>query len=324
MIGLRVASVVVAAIVLAGALASAQTFPTKLVTIVVPVAPGGATGAIAQVLAQKLSETWGQRVVIENKPGGNHRIAVNYVGQSNPDGHTLLMSAEATFVINPFLYKKENFEPLKTLVPVAGLARSSQGLIVNPSLPARNVQELIALAKAKPGGIHYGTTGIGSTGHLNAELLGNMTGVKMTPVHYRGAAPSITDVIGGHIQMMIVSLGLAVPPSRGGQVRMLAIGAPKRHPALPDIPTVIESGVPGYHAPTWFGLFAPRGTPAALVNSLNEQIHRIFDDPAVRSKYLDGLFFETIPETAAEFSAYIDAERTKWQKVIRDANVTVE
>jgi tripartite-type tricarboxylate transporter receptor subunit TctC len=306
------------------AIADSARYPSRLVTIVVPATPGGATGVIAQVLAQKLSETWGQRIIVENKPGGNHQVGAVHVAKADADGHTLFMSAEASFVINPFLYRKLNYDPMGDFIPVAGIVSSRQALIVNPSVPAENVAQLLELVRKKPGAINYGTTGAGSTGHLNAELLGAMAGVKLSAVHYRGGAPAVNDVIGGHIQMMIVSLGLSVPPAQAGQVRMLAVGARKRLAVLPDVPTVAESGLPGYEANTWFGLFAPAGTPRGIVDKINADVHRIFADPTVKQKYLDGLYFEPITGTPDEFARYVEAERQKWRKVIGEINLTVE
>lgn len=304
--------------------AIADTYPSETVTIVVPASPGGATGVVAQVLAQKLSEEWKTRVIVENKPGANGQIGASHVAKSKPDGHTLLMTAEATFVINPFLYKKLQYDPTKDFQPVSGIVRSSQGIVVSPAFPARTLGELIAFARQNPGKVHYGTPGLGSTGHLNAELFASLAGVKLTGVHYKGASPAINDLMGDHIQMMIVSLGLSVPPSRDGKIKMLAVGAPNRLSLLPDIPTAIESGVPGFVAETWFGLFAPAGTPAAVVDKINATVRTIFSSKEVKANYLDPNFMDPMPGSPQEFSDFIVKDSVKWRKIIEEAKVTID
>ena len=245
-------------------LAAAQgtNYPTKPVTIVVPAAPGGVTDALGRMLAQRFTEAWGQQVIVENKPGANNQIAAEYVTKAAPDGYTLLIGPEVTFVVNPSLYPKLAYDPVKGFTPISGLVTINHALIVNPALPVENVKDLIALAKQKPGEINYGTFGVGSSGHLNMELFQALSGAKFQAVHYKGATPALTDVMAGHIQMMFISVGSAVPQWKSDKVKLIAVGAGKRMALLPQVPTVAESGLPGYEAVSWFGLFGPPGMPA--------------------------------------------------------------
>jgi tripartite-type tricarboxylate transporter receptor subunit TctC len=305
--------------------ASAQSYPSKPIHIVVPFAPGGITDVIGRALGQRLSEAWGQQVVVENKPGGGTgQVGTDYVAKSAPDGYTLLVTADATFVTAPHTYSKLPYDALNDFVPITGLGISPQALIVHPSLPARTVSDLVELAKKKPGEINYGTFGIGSSGHLNIILIEGMTGTKFTPVHYRGAAPAITDVIGGHIQMIIVSIGLITQPWQAGNLKVLGFGSTTRLAQYPDVPTLAESGLPGYEAGSWYGLAAPKGTPPDIVAKLNAETQRIFNDPAFREKFLAPSFIFSIVSSPGEFADRIRRESAKWGKVIKDANVTVE
>jgi tripartite-type tricarboxylate transporter receptor subunit TctC len=305
--------------------ATAQPYPSKPIHIIVPFAPGGITDVIGRALGQRLAEAWGQQVVVENKPGGGTgQVGTEYVAKSAPDGYTLMVTADATFVTAPHVYSKLPYDALNDFAPITGLGISPQALIVHPSLAVGNVGELVALAKTRPGAINYGTFGIGSSGHLNIILIEGMTGTKFTPVHYRGAAPGITDVIGGHIQMMIVSIGLITQPWQAGQLKVLGFGSSKRLPQYPDVPTLAESGLPGYEAGSWYGLAAPKGTPPDVVAKLNAETRRIFSDPAFQEKFLAPSFIFSIVSSPEEFAARIRTESAKWGKVIKDANVKVE
>jgi tripartite-type tricarboxylate transporter receptor subunit TctC len=305
--------------------ATAQPYPSKPIHIIVPFAPGGITDVIGRALGQRLAEAWGQQVVVENKPGGGTgQVGTEYVAKSAPDGYTLMVTADATFVTAPHVYSKLPYDALNDFAPITGLGISPQALIVHPSLAVGNVGELVALAKTRPGAINYGTFGIGSSGHLNIILIEGMTGTKFTPVHYRGAAPGITDVIGGHIQMMIVSIGLITQPWQAGQLKVLGFGSSKRLPQYPDVPTLAESGLPGYEAGSWYGLAAPKGTPPDVVAKLNAETRRIFSDPAFQEKFLAPSFIFSIVSSSEEFAARIRTESAKWGKVIKDANIKVE
>ena len=250
---------------LAAPAAWAQAYPTKPITILVPAAPGGVSDSLARALAQRFTEAWGQQVIVENRGGANHQIGAASVAKAPPDGHMLMLGAETIFVINPTLYgSKLAYDP-KDFAPITGLVRANQALLAHPGFTPRTVGELIELAKQKPGEISYATSGIGSAPHVNVALLESMAGIKLLPVHYRGAAPALNDVVAGHVQLLSVAVASALQPWRSGLVKMLAIGSQARLPQLPEVPTVAESGLPGYQAVTWFGLFTTAGTPREIV-----------------------------------------------------------
>jgi tripartite-type tricarboxylate transporter receptor subunit TctC len=307
------------------ALAQAQNFPSRTVTLIVPAPPGGVTDLLGRLLAQHFGDDWGQQAVVENKAGANNQIAAEYVAKSPPDGHTLLIAPEVTFVANPSLYAKRAYD-IKDFTPITGLARINHALIVNPSLPVHSVRELIDYAKAHPGELNYGTYGVGSTGHLNMELFERLAGIKLVAVHYKGAAPALTDVIAGNIQMMFISAGSAVEPAKAGHVRLLAVGAPhERMRLLPDVPTVAEAaGLPGYQAVSWFGLVSAAGTPRPVVDKINAEVRKVFSDAEVRKNFLDPQFFEPIAGTPEELDQFLGSETDKWSKLIRDANIKGE
>jgi len=315
---------VAAALCLAASAASAQNWPARPITIVVPAAPGGVTDALGRVLAQRLTEAWGQQVIVENKPGANNQLAAEHVAKSAPDGYTLFVGPEVTFVVNPSIYGKLAYDPVKDFTPITGLVTINHALIVNPAVPAASVRELVDLARRRPGELNYGTFGIGSSGHLNMEMLQGLAGVKFTAVHYKGATPALTDVIAGHIQLMFISVGSAVPQWREGKVRILAVGAARRLNGLPEIPTVAESGLPGYEAVSWFGLFGPAGLAPDVVARINTEVRRIFAEPAFRKTFLEPQFFESIAGPPDDLAAYLKSEAAKWGKVIRNAKIKVE
>jgi tripartite-type tricarboxylate transporter receptor subunit TctC len=307
-----------------GAAAQAQSYPTRTVHIVVPLSAGGAADSITRAIAQRLSELWNQQVVIENKPGANTQIGAQYVAKAAPDGYTLLASAETTFVVNPTLYAKLTYDPARDFVPVSGLGIINHALIVHPSIAANSVKELIALAKAKPGELTYGTFGVGSSGHLNMEMFQSMADVKLRPVHYRGGAPALTALLGGHIDALFISLGQMAQPWQAGQVRALAVGSRMRVAEFSQLPTVAESGLPEFEASSWFGLVAPNGTPAEIVVKINNDVQRTLRDASFKEKFLVPNRYEPIFGSAEDFSAFMKADTRKWTKVIRDANVKVD
>ena len=310
-----------------GFAASAQpapSYPAKPIRVVVPFAPGGITDILARALGQRLAEAWGQQVVVENRPGANSQVGAEVVARAAPDGYTLMVSADTTFVMNPHLYGKVAYDALADFVPVSGLGISPQALVVHPGVPAVDVSGLVGLARTKPGELNYGTFGIGSSGHLNIELLQSMTGTKFTAVHYKGAAPALTDVIGGHIQMMIVSIGLVTQPWQAGQLKVLGFGSTARIAQFPDVPTIAESGLPGYEAASWYGLVAPHGTPRDIIDKLSAETQRIFGEAGFREKFLAPNMIFSIAGSPEEFAARIRTDYVKWGKVIRDANVKVE
>jgi tripartite-type tricarboxylate transporter receptor subunit TctC len=308
------------------ATAQAQSYPTRPITLTVTAAAGGVTDVVARALGQRLSETWGQQVVIENKGGAAHVVGAQSVAKATPDGYSLLVAEAGTFTINPTLYGKGKlpYDEEKDFTPITGIVRINQALLGHPSLPAKNASELIALAKAKPGELTYGTAGIGSAPHMNMVLLESMADVKLVPVHYRGAAPALTDVIAGHINLMSVSVSLALPPFRTGQIKIFGIGSEKRLGPAADIPTVAESGLPGYEAATWFGLFATAGTPREIVLKLNAEVAKILADPAFREKFLAPQMFEPMATPPEAFADYIKAQTAKWAKVIHEQKLSID
>ena len=309
---------------LAATSAGAQTYPSKPITIVVPASPGGVTDALGRTLAKHVTDAWGQQAIVENRPGANNQIAAEYVAKAPADGYTLFIGPEVTFVVNPSLYAKLPYDPVKDFTPISGLVTINHALVLHPSVPVNDVKGLLELAKQKPGELNYGTFGIGSSGHLNMEMMQSLSGVKFQPVHYKGATPALTDVVAGHIQMRFISVGSAVPQWKADKVKLIAVGAKKRLALLPEVPTVAESGLPGYEAVSWFGLFGPAGIPREIVDKLNAEVKRMFADPELRKNFLDKQFFESIAGTPEELAGYIRTEEPKWRKVIREAGVKVD
>ena len=284
----RLAAVASLMVALGAAEARAQSYPSRPITLVVTAAAGGVTDVVARAFGQKLSQSWGQQVIVENKGGAAHVTGASSVAKAAPDGHTLMVAEAGTFTINPAIYPKGKlpYDEKTDFLPVSGLVRINQALLTSKALPVSNAKELIALAKQKPGALNFGTAGIGSAPHMNIELFKNMAGVNLTPVHYRGATPALTDLIAGHVDVMSVSVSLALPPYQAGQIKILGIGSEKRLKQVADIPTVGETGLPGYEATTWFGLFAPAGTPRDIVMKLNGEVRKLFDDPAFEQKFM--------------------------------------
>ena len=314
---------IVATICLVAGVVDAPAYPTRPITIIVPAAPGGVSDSLARAAGQRLSEVWGQQVIVENRGGANHQIGAAQVAKAPADGHMLMLGAETIFVINPSLYSRLPYS-VKDFAPVTGLVRANQALLSHAKFAPNTVGELIALAKAKPGSISYGTSGVGSAGHVNVALLESMTGVKLQPVHYRGAAPALTDVVAGHIQITSVAVSSGLQPWRDGMVKMLGIGSAQRLPGIPEVPTVAESGVPGYEATTWFGLFTTAGTPREVVLKINTEVQRLFNEEGFRKRFVEPLLYEVMTTSPDQFDDFIAAETKKWAKVIRDANLKVD
>jgi tripartite-type tricarboxylate transporter receptor subunit TctC len=310
-----------------GSAGEAQTpaYPDRPITLVITSAPGGVTDVVGRALGAELSKAWGRPVVIENKGGAAHILGADSVARAAPDGYTLLVGESGTFTVNPTLLPKDKvpYDVDKDFTPITGLVRINQALVAANKLPVANTAELIALAKGKPGQLTYGTAGVGSALHMNMELFDSMAGVKLVPVHYRGATPALNDLIGGSIDVMTVSVASALPPFQAGQIKILGIGSAKRLPQVADIPTVSET-VPGYTATAWFGLFGPAGMPPGIVMKIDMQARRIFSDPAFRARFLDPEIFESMTGLPDQFAAYVKAERDKWAKVIREAGIKVE
>ena len=306
--------------------AGAQSYPAHPITITVTAAPGGVTDVVARAVGQRLSESWGQQVIIENKGGAAHVLGAQAVAKAAPDGYSLLAADSGAFVINPTLYGagKLPYDAEKDFAPITGLVRIHQALLGHSSLPASNVRELIALAKSKPGELTYGTAGIGSALHMNMLLFESMAGLKLLPVHYRGAAPALADVIAGHVNLLCVSVSLAVPPYRAGEVKIFGIGSRQRLEGVADIPTVAESGLPGFEANAWFGLFAPAQTPRAIIMKINGEVARLLADAQFRERFLAPQMFESMASSPEDFADYIRQETQKWGKLIHEQKLSIE
>ena len=306
------------------AAAQAQSWPNRPITIVVPAAAGGLTDVLTRGIAQRLSQSWGQSVVIENRGGGGHNIGAVAVAKAAPDGYTLLASEGGAFVANPFLYSKLPYDAENDFVPISGFGEASMGLLINPSVPARNLGELIAYAKAHPGQVSYGTAGVGSILHISILLMESMAGIKLTPVHYRGAAPALNDLVGGHINLASMGPSIALPSVKDGKIKLLAVAKGQRWAQLPDTPTFEESGLPGYRAATWFGLFAPAKTPREVVTKIHDDVQRILKDTEFQSRFMDVQLLDPMVGTQEQFVGFIRSDAAKWGKVLRDANVKVD
>ena len=321
---------VLATVAAAGALslaplaAQAQAaFPSKPITIIVPFSAGGTTDSLARVVGLHMGTDLGQPVVVDNRAGAGGNIGGQAAARANPDGYTLFMGTVGTHAINQSLYKKMPFDPIKDFAPLSRVAMVPNLLVVNPGQPYKSVKELIAYGKAHPGKINFGSSGNGSSIHLSGELFKQMTGVDMQHVPYRGSAPAVSDLLGGQISVMFDNMPSAIQHVRGGKLRALAVTTAKRSPALPDVPTIAEAGVPGYEATSWFGLLAPAGTPAPIVAKLNAAILKALADPEVKKKLAEQ-GAESHGEKPEEFAAFIKSETAKWGKVVKESGASLD
>lgn len=294
--------------------AQAPAYPAKPIRMIIALAPGGGVDTTGRFIAQKLNEAWGQPVVADNRPGAGGSIAAETVARAAPDGYTMLMTS-AQITITPSLMKLA-YDPLKELLPVTMAVVSPGVLVVHPSLPVKNVKELIAFAKARPGELFFSSSGQGSAQHLSMELFMQMTGLKMTHVPYKGTAPSITDVVGGRIALTVASVISTRPMFTTGKLRALAVVGPKRTPALPEYPTVAESGVPGFGVENWYALFLPGGTNREIAVKIQQAVTRMLTDPAA-SKLLLGQGLDAVGNSQEEFARLYAGEITKWAKVVK-------
>ena len=305
----------------AGIAGAQQTYPTKPVRMIIALAPGGGVDTTGRYLAQKMSEAWGQNVVTDNRPGAGGSIAAELVAKSAADGYTMLMTSSG-ITITPSLMKLA-YDPRKDLLPVSLAVVSPGVLVVHPSLPVKNVQELIAFAKSKPGDLLFSSSGQGSGQHLAMELFAQMAGLKLTHVPYKGTAPSITDVVGGRISMTIASVISTRPFFTTGKLRALAVVGPKRTPALPDYPTVAESGVPGFGYNNWYAVFMPGSTPKPIANRVQQEITRAVTTPEAQ-KLLIGQGLDPVGNTVEEFTAMYLEEIPRWAKVVKSVGMQAQ
>ena len=302
--------------------ANGQTtrYPDKPVKIFVGFAAGGGTDVAARILAQKLTETLGQSVVVENRPGASGMIAAETLAKSAADGYTLMMGSQTTLAVAPALYRKFSIDAARDFVAVAPAGVSPLVLVVHPSMPARSVKELIALGKAKPGAINFGSGGLGTTPHMAGELFSLQAGIKMVHVAYRGEAPAINDLLGGQLDLIFANLSAVIGNVKAGSLRALAVTSAQRAASAPDIPTIAEVALPGFEAATWFALVAPAGTPRDIVLRLNAEVTRLVGQTEVRQRFAD-LGMTVDAATPDALDGYIKTEIAKWSKVIKDADI---
>lgn len=305
-----------AALAPVGATAQEQNYPNRPIRLIAPYPPGGGVDIASRVVGQKLTERWGQQVIVDNRSGANGNIGTEIVARAAPDGYTLLMGAAGPITMNMWLYQKLPFDPVKDFALVARVAPTYYLLVVHPSIAAKSVKDLVALAKANPGKLTFASPGIGGPPHLAGELLKNLTGVDMVHVPYKGAGPALADVVSGQVSFMFVDMIAALPHAKTGRLRALAISTARRNARAPEVPTVAESGAPGFEVLGWSGLLAPAGTPRTIVGKLNAEVVKLLQLPDVQERLAaDGAEFGT--NTPEEFSVFVRSEIAKWEKVIK-------
>jgi tripartite-type tricarboxylate transporter receptor subunit TctC len=305
------------------ALAHAQAWPSKPIKWIVPFAPGGTTDILARTVAEKLAPVLGQPVVIENKPGAGGGVGAEFTAKAAPDGYTIMGGTISTHAINASLYNKLPYDPVKDFVAITLIARVPNMLVVNPAIPASNVKELIALLKANPGKYSFASSGNGTSQHLSGELFKSMAGVEMQHIPYKGSPPALQDVMGGQVTMTFDNITTAWPLAKAGKLRALAVTTATRSAIAPDVPTLAESGLPGFEVGSWQGVFAPAGTPPEIVKRLNVEIVKILNLPDVKEK-LTGLGAEPVGNSSEEFSAMVKAEVVKWADVVKKSGARVD
>jgi tripartite-type tricarboxylate transporter receptor subunit TctC len=305
------------------AAAHAQVYPAKPVRMIVAYPPGGGTDIVGRMVAQKLGESLGHSVVVENRGGASGNIGTELAARAAPDGYTILMGNVAPNAINVSLFRNLPFDPVADFAPVSLVASTPNILVVHPSTPARTVEEVIALAKAKPGTLNFASAGVGSSSHLAGELFRILAGADIVHVPYKGAGPAIVDVLSGRIHLYFATMPAAMPHVKSGKLAPVAVTSARRSPALPDLPTIAQAGVPGYEASTWYGVLAPARTPPSVIARLHENIVKILAVPETRERLADQ-GFEPVGNSPEEFGAYIRSEIAKWSKVISDAGIRPE
>ena len=302
--------------------AVAQQYPTKPIKLILPFPTGGATDVMSRILAEKLTSRLGQPVIVENKPGAGTMLASEYVAKAPADGYTLLMAA-SSLVIAPSLYSKVNYDPIKDFTPVTQVAAVIHLVVVNPNLPVKSIQELITYLKANPGKVSYGSTGSGTSTHLEAELFKKMAGVEIEHIPYKGSTPALADLVGGQTSMMFDPIASSKPYLESGRLRALAVTTAQRSLSAPDLPTVAESGLPGYEAMPWLGIVAPAGTPKAVVDRLYKEVSEVLKMQDVKDRF-KSLGLDIIGNTPAEFATFIAQDQKKWDQVIKNSGAKAD
>ena len=320
---LAVATATVFALPWACAPVHAQSYPARAIRIVVPFPPGGTSDILARSIGQKLAEEWGQPVLTDNRPGAAGNIASEHVAKSKPDGYTLYINTVGTHAINPAIYAKLAFDPLRDFTPITNLVNLPSVLLVHPSVPVKSVKELIALAKKRPGDLQYSSAGSGAQPHLTAEMFKTMTGVNLLHVPYKGAGPQMIGLLSGEVALTFATAPSGVPYVKNGQLRALGVTSTNRIPALPEVPTIAEAGVPGYEAVGWNGLLGPAAMPAPILDKIHDAVVKIVRMPDIRDRLI-GLGAEPALSTPAEFAALMKAELVKWAKVVKDSGAKLD
>lgn len=302
---------------------AAQAWPSKPIRLIVPYPAGGTTDLLGRGIAQKMSEAFGQQVVVENRTGAGGNIGSDLVAKSKADGYTLVLGTIASHAINPNLYRDLPYDAEKDFAPIALVATLPNLLVVNPAVPAKTVKELIALAKAKPGELAFASAGSGTTQHLSGVIFNKMAGVDMLHVPYKGNAPAVTDLVGGQVQLMFDNIPISLQQVRAGKLRALAVTGPKRSPVLPDVPTIAEAALPGFSVTSWFALFAPAGTPENIIAILNRETNKALADPVLHRQLTDqGI--EPGSGTPAQLASLLRAEIPRWKKIVAESGARVE
>jgi tripartite-type tricarboxylate transporter receptor subunit TctC len=313
----------VAALALGAGTAAAQNYPTKPVRIIIGLSAGGGTDVLTRIIAQRLTEVWGQNVIVENRPGASGFIAGELVAKSPPDGYTLIMGAQSGLAVAPALYGRAPYDTLKDFAPITLVGSTPLLMIVHPSFPPKTFGEFVAYAKKSGNQLTYGSGGVGSTPHMAGELLNALIGIRMNHVPYKGENPAIADALGGQIPIMFGNLPVALPHVKAGKLRALANTAANRSPLVPDVPTVAESGFKGFAIATWYGLLAPAGTPAATVSHIQREVARVVNQPQTREK-LVGMGVEISANTPDQFVGFLRSEVARYLKVVKDRNLKAE
>ena len=303
--------------------ATAQTYPAKPVRFIVPFAPGGSTDLVARVLAQRLPEALGQAVVVDNRGGAGGVIGAELAARAPADGYTIVLGSPGPLTINPNLLAKMPYDTLRDFSPISLATISPFILVLHPSVPARSVRELIALARAKPGQLNYGSAGNGSVDHFSAEQFKSLTGINLVHIPYKGAGPAVTDLVGGHLDLMFENLPTVLPHVRSGKLRALAVGTKKRSALVPEYPTISEAGVPGYESSTAFGVLAPAKTPAAVIDRLNREIVKILNSPDVKER-LSAQGLEAVGGTPQQYAAHLREELAKYGRIVKAAGIRLD